>query len=287
METKTQIELEKAKEYFYQLKLIESYNILRRFFDRLPFKPEPQHGEYIGMFIRVLSELGKKNELSFYVTELEKLEPKIQSPMISYQLAVAYVNADPPQLRLAVSLLEKFLKTQIQGDFIAKAKMTLAYCYDSISKDTAAVRKLIFSIEQIEEKSLSYLLETWKAKVLRDEGNYVESEKTLNLLLSYLKPEMDWYSYFTAKIISIGLYRDWGKMNLARQLLVETTQLSKEKPLRTVVRQLTAIRESFVEPKSDEPMILKIGNDKEVVCYQNHEFCFDNSKAFDKLTKLF
>ena len=59
METKIQKELEKAKEYFYQLKLAEAYSILRRYFDRLPFKPEPQHGEYMGMFIRVLSELGK------------------------------------------------------------------------------------------------------------------------------------------------------------------------------------------------------------------------------------
>lgn len=286
METKTQKELERAKDYFYQLKLPESYNILRRYFDRLPFKPEPEHGQYIGMFIRVLSELGKKNELSFYLQELEKLRKKVNCPYITYQLAVTYVNAEPPQLRLATELLEKFLKEHSEGDLVAKAKMTLAYCYDSISKDIASVRLLIFSIKDFEEKSVGYILETWKAKVLRDEGNFLEAEKVLNKLFGHLKSEEDWYSFFTGKIIAIGLYRDWGKTDLARQLLVEAVNLSKEKPLRTVKRQLSLIQESFSQNRANSPLVLKNGEQKSYVCYLENEFELDNSRSFDRLTRL-
>ncbi len=286
METKTQKELEKAREYFYQLKLVECYNILRRYFDRLPFKPEKEHGEFIGMFIRVLSELGKKNELSFYVTELEKLEPKMGCPFITYQLAVAYVNTEPPQTRLAASLLERFLNSHPTGDFEVKAKMTLAFCYDSISNDVAAARKLIFSIGKVEDRSLQFLLETWKAKVFRDEGNFEEAERILNQLLCELKPEIDWYSYFTAKIIFIGLYLDLEKMDLARQLLVETLNLSKEKPLRTVKRQLTSIQESFTHYKNHGPMVFKLGKTKAVISYQDCSLDIDDSRPFEKLAKL-
>lgn len=286
MEMKTQKELEKAKEHFYELRLVECYNILRRYFDRLPFKPEKEHGEYIGIFVRVLSEIGKKNELSFYLSELEKLEPKMFCPFVTYQLAVAYVNAEPPQLKQAVTLLERFLKSQTKGDLAAKAKMTLAYCYDSISKDVAAVKGLIFSINDFEDPSVGFLLETWKAKVFRDEGNFIEAEKTLKNLLNELTPERDWYAYFTAKIIFIGLYRDWEKMDLARQLLVETINLAKEKPLRTIKRQLSVIQESFAEHRAKLPLVVRVGKTGEVISYMDSTLDIDDSKPFEKLTKL-
>jgi len=286
MENKTQKELDKAKEHFYALRLVDCYNILRRYFDRLPFKPEREHGEYIGMFVRVLSEIGKKNELAFYLTELEKLEPKMGCSFVTYQLAVAYVNAEPPQHRQAVELLERFLKSHPTGDLAAKARMTLAYCYDSLYKDVAAVRRLIFSIVDFNDPSIGYLLATWRAKVLRDEGNFLEAEKIINRLLAELKPEKDWYSYFTARIISIGLYRDWGKMDLARQLLVETLNLAKEKPLRTVKRQLAVIQESFADQKVNLPIVFRIGKDAEVISYLNSTIDIDETRPFEKLTKL-
>lgn len=286
METKTQKELEKAREHFYALRLVDCYNILRRYFDRLPFKPERGHGEYIGMFVRVLSEIGKTNELAFYLTELEKLDSRSGSPFISYQLAVAYINFEPPQLKRAANLLEEFIKSQPEADLVAKAKMTLAYCYDSISKDIAAVRQLIFSIDNVDDKSVRFLLETWKAKVLRDESNFVEAEKILITLLQDLKPEIDWYSYFTAKIISIGLYRDWGKTDVARQLLVETLNLAKEKPLRTVKRQLAAIQESFADQRANTPLVVKVGQSGEAISYMSASLDIDESKPFEKLTKL-
>ena len=77
MEEKSSKELEKAKEHFHKGKLLEAYNILRRYYDRLPFKPEKAHAIYIGMFMRVLSELGKRNELNFYMLALEKLQIKL------------------------------------------------------------------------------------------------------------------------------------------------------------------------------------------------------------------
>lgn len=287
METKTQKELDRAKEYFFQLKLAESYSILRRYFDRLPFKPEKEHSEYIGIFVRVLSELGKKNELSFYLHELEKLKDKINCPSITYQLAVVYLNLEPAQIKNSVQLLEKFLKDNPEGDLAAKAKMTLAYCYDSISKDIATARALVFSIKNTEDTSVSNMVETWKAKIYRDEGNFIESEKILNKLFLNLKPEEDWYSFFTAKIISIGLYRDWGKSDLARQLLIETTNLAREKPLKTVKRQLSAIQESFAENQSQSHLTLKNNLKDSWLSYQEVEIQMDESHPVEKLTKLF
>lgn len=287
MELKTQKELAKAKEYFQQLRLSDCYSILRRYFDRLPFKPEEGHAEFIGMFIRVLSELGKKNELNFYKVELEKLEPKSANPSITYQLAMVCVNSEPPQLKTAIVLLEKLLKNGIAGDYSAKAKMTLAYCYDSISRDIATSRNLIFSIDHVEDKSLGYLLETWKAKVFRDEGNFVEAEKVIQKLLQALTAEECWYSYFTAKIISIGLYRSWGKLDLARKLLVETKALAKEKPLRTVQRQLDAIQESFVDEKPVGPIIFKMSRNEPVITYFDHSLELDLSRPNERLAEFF
>jgi hypothetical protein len=286
VENKTQIEIEKARAYFYQLKLADCYNILRRYFDRLPFKPEKGHAEFIGMFARVLSELGKKNELNFYMAELEKLEARMENSEITYQLAMVYVNAEPPKLKLATALLEKLIKTEQTGDYEAKAKMTLAYCYDSTSKDMAAIRELIFSIGPVEDLSVRSLLETWKAKVYRDEGNFEQAEKILGSLLSKLKPEADWYSYFTAKIISIGLYRDWGKENLARKLLLETIAISKEKPLKTVKRQLEYIQASFADEKDESPLIFKMTENKRVLSFRDQSVEIDESRPTEKLASL-
>jgi tetratricopeptide (TPR) repeat protein len=286
MENKTLKELERAKEYFYQLKLIDAYNILRRFFDRLPFKPEREHGEFIGIFIRVLSELDKKNELNFYLLELEKLEPKLDCPFITYQLAMVYVNSEPSQLKRAIELLEQFLKKNPSGDFAAKAKMTLAYCYDSLSNDIAAARKLIFSIQKVEDKKLANLLETWKAKVFRDEGSFVEAENILNRFLVTVTPSQDWYSYFTAKIISIGLYREWNRTNVARQILVEVTQLSRDLPLRTVKRQLASLQESFSEQCPPPSLVLNVNAQNNTLTFCDSRLEFDESHPVDRLTKL-
>lgn len=286
VENKTQIDIEKARGYFYQLKLADCYTILRRYFDRLPFKPEKGHAEFIGMFARVLSELGKKNELNFYLAELEKLETRIGNPEITYQLAMVYVNAEPPKLKLAMALLEKLLKNGQIGDYEAKAKMTLAYCYDSTSKDMAAIRELIFSIGPVEDLAVRNLLETWKAKVYRDEGDFTQAEKILESLLSSLKPESDWYSYFTAKIISIGLYRDWGKEDLARKLLLETISISKDKPLKTVKRQLEFIQASFADEKDDSPLVFKIADNKRVLFFRDQWVEINESKLTEKLASL-
>ncbi|MSP18934.1 MAG: hypothetical protein EXR74_05125 [Bdellovibrionales bacterium] len=284
MELKTQKELAKAKSYFYQLKLIEAYNILRRYFDRLPFKPEKEHAEFIGMFVRILSELGKNSELSFYSSALQKLEKEIESPSITYQLAVVYVNADPPLLKLAIPLLEKLIRTSIAADYEAKAKMTLAYCYDEISNDVAAVRQLIYSIPTSTDLSIQFLIETWKVKIYRDEKNFVEAEKTLKNLLLRLTPEIDWYAYFTAQIIAIGLYQDSGNMNLAKQLLIETAAMAQEKPLKTVKRQLESIQKAFITGKEIGPLVLELKKGHSVLTFLDQMLILNETRLTDKLT---
>ncbi len=284
MELKTQKELAKAKGYFYQLKLVEAYNILRRYFDRLPFKPEKEHAEFIGMFVRILSELGKKNELSFYGSALQKLEKEIESPSITYQLAVVYVNADPPLLKLAIPLLEKIIRTSIATDYEAKAKMTLAYCYDEISNDVAAVRQLIYSIPISTDPSIQFLIETWKVKIYRDEKNFMEAERTLNKLWLRLTPEIDWYAYFTAKIIAIGLYRDSGNIKLAKQLLSETAAMAEEKPLKTVKRQLESIQKAFATGTESGPLVLEIKKGNSILTFLDQMLILNETRLTDKLT---
>ena len=79
MDLKTQKELEKAKELFYDGRLLDSYNIFRRFYDRSAFlSQETGHADYIGYFVRILLELGKDFELKFYLSELEKLSTYIK-----------------------------------------------------------------------------------------------------------------------------------------------------------------------------------------------------------------
>ena len=83
MTPKQTLLLEEAREHFYAWRMLEAYNIFRRFFDRLPFSPEKEHAEYIGPFVRVLFELGKEFELKFYLAELEKLYQKQKHPHIA------------------------------------------------------------------------------------------------------------------------------------------------------------------------------------------------------------
>ena len=106
MDSKTHKQLEEAKGYFYLGRLLEAYGILRRYFDRLPFKPEKGHAEYIGIFARVLLELGKENDLKFYMVELERLYQKSREPAIAYPLAVVYAYLSAPKMESAKAVLE-------------------------------------------------------------------------------------------------------------------------------------------------------------------------------------
>ena len=78
-------QLEKAKVYCYEGRILEAYGILRRYFDRLAFDTEGVHSDYIGVFVRVCLELGKKHELEFYTRRLETFYRQSGDPAAAYQ----------------------------------------------------------------------------------------------------------------------------------------------------------------------------------------------------------
>src|SRR5947207_172667 len=97
METKSLSQLEQARAYFYSGNLSECYSLLRRYFDRLPFRPEPQHADFVGIFCRVLLELGREFELRFYLTELERLYETNKASYVGYTLGVVHSYSSHPQ----------------------------------------------------------------------------------------------------------------------------------------------------------------------------------------------
>jgi hypothetical protein len=242
MNSKNHSELEKAKAYFYQWRLLDAYSIFRRYYDRLPFKPEQEHTEYIGIFVRTLSELGKQYELKFYMSALEKHYEKNPSAEIGYQLAIIYIDADPPQLKTAKSLLETVVKSQDMSSYVAKAKMALAYCYDVLDDDVATCRKLIYSIDDscLDEVMKSFLM-IWKAKVLRDEANYDGAMKILDNVLEKFSPEMDWYTYFYARTIQAGTLIKQQRLTEGREVLEDLKIRCEGKYWKSFRRKVDAI----------------------------------------------
>ena len=65
-------DLERAKVLCHAGDLLETYTLLKRYFDRLPFHAEQEHSQLISMFVWCLGELGRENDLKFYVGQLEK-----------------------------------------------------------------------------------------------------------------------------------------------------------------------------------------------------------------------
>lgn len=163
--------LSQAKGHFYSLRLNEAYTLFRRFFDRLPFNPEQSHAEYIGMFARVLAELGKTSELKFYMGELERWYAKSPDPAIAYQLGVVYSYLPEPRIEAARRLFERLMRDPNAQSYRLKARMMLADYYD-VKNDIAACRQLIFGVEldAIDDFILRLMYRVWRAKILRDEG---------------------------------------------------------------------------------------------------------------------
>ena len=112
----------------------------------------------------------------------------------------------------------------------------------------------------------------------------MEAERTLNKLWLRLTPEIDWYAYFTAKIIAIGLYRDSGNIKLAKQLLSETAAMAEEKPLKTVKRQLESIQKAFATGTESGPLVLEIKKGNSILTFLDQMLILNETRLTDKLT---
>jgi hypothetical protein len=286
MDSKIQKSLEQARAYFYSLKLVESYNILRRYFDRLPFQPEKGHAEFIGMFVRILSELGKEYELNFYLGELEKLHDKYNQPEVTYQLAVVYAYLTEPRLESSRKLLEAIVRNPAAQTYHAKAKMMLADYYDRVNGDVAACRQLIDSIADVSDPVMVPLVKIWKAKVLRDERRFDEAQTQLNEVFDSLRPEENWYAFFCAKIIQAGLFVKRGTPKDVGPIIEEIRALFAGRNFKSVAYQLGAL-EKLV--RSDREMtVLRFTQEasQTILSYENKSLPLNAKSPSDKLLLL-
>lgn len=199
--------LSQAKEHFYALRLLEAYTLFRRFFDRLPFQPEKRHAEYIGMFARVLAELGKTSELKFYMGELERWHARLKDPAIAYQLAIVYSYLPEPRTESARQLFENLMRDPNAHSYRLKARMMLADYYDS-KGDLPTCRQFIFGVEltEIGDPILRTMYCVWRAKILCDELKLDLADDLLTHVFQTVTLESNWYVYWWAKIILARLY---------------------------------------------------------------------------------
>jgi len=286
MEPKTRQQLEQARAYFYAWKLTEAYALLRRFFDRMPFRIEKEHAEYIAIFVRILVELGKTNELKFYVSELEKARERnaaAADPVVLYALAVVYLNLAEARPEAARALLEKVIADPRAVDYHAKAKMFLANYYDRYQDDLAACRLIIDSIGPVEDPSLRVLVDIWRAKLLRDEQRYSEAEALLVTILADLDVTRDWYAYYTAQIVRAILCLRQGRMEEAAGVIETVRRDFQGRPFRSLQIQLDALDKQLEKESSLDCIELIPGDRTSTFVYSSRRLTLKKKSPAEKL----
>lgn len=225
-------DLDKAKELFFSWKLHDAYAIFRRFFDRLPFSPQPEHALYLSYFIRCLLELGKERELNFYLNQIETLSLKWQTDELYYQLAEVSILGSKRNLTYAKEILTKVIANPDSGYLHTKAKMLLAYCYDCEGDSVDACRRIIDSIVDSKDRPTQLNLELWRIKMLRDEGKLELAERKITKFFEGVDPILDWYAYFSGKIILAGFTYFVEIKNKLKNSWLKQKRLSTKAPLK-------------------------------------------------------
>jgi tetratricopeptide (TPR) repeat protein len=286
MESNNHKSLEKAKAFFYSWRMLEAYNIFRRYFDRLPFQPEKEHAEYIGTFVRVLFELGKEFELKFYLTELERHYEKSKAPYIAYALGVVYSYSGQPKMEAAKTIFEEIVKDPEAKSFHPKAKMMLADYY-SRKNDMLACRMLIDSIEvPAEDKTLGVLVEIWRAVIARREKKLSEAKATLETLLAGLTPDVDWYSFFSAKVILAMTYIDEGDIKKAKAIVAEVKAMFEGRHFKSVQVQLDSLDALLKEKTGLGTLKFEQVDDECTFTYANKTLQLKNNSPAERLLLL-
>lgn len=283
MDDKTQKELQRASALFYAGRLAETYQILRRFYDRLPFRQEIEHAHHIGIFARTLLELGKEWELKFYSSELEKLYRTIKSPELGYQLASVLCLGPSKKLKEAKELLGEILKSSCDSLLIAKTKLFLAYCYDHLDNDLSSCRKILSSIEPTGDEVTDFLAEVWKAKILRDEKKYEEAEPKLLGLISKFTLETNWYCKFTAQNVLAILYIRTGRSDEARGLIFELKKVFSTRKFNTVSIALNALERELDKERTLGSLEFSEKQGTLFLSYANRSYEISKTSSAEKL----
>lgn len=286
MDPKLQAQLLEAKEHFYSWRLLEAYTIFRRYFDRIPFRPERGHAEYIGMFVRTLAELGKEYELKFYRSELERHYSITHDAWIAFTLGVVYYHLSEPRLEAARELFEAVVRDPEAKELHAKAKMFLANYYDRVKQDVAACRRLIDSIGPVEDPTLRPLVDIWRAKVLRDEKRIEEAEVMYLEVISTLHPKKDWYPMFSANLGLAILYLDRGDTTRAATIVEEVKRLFEGRQFKSIQVQLKSLEQRLGKRDEIGPLSIHSGDRDIVVTYDNRTLLLRQDSPSEKLLLL-
>lgn len=227
--TDQKAQLDSAREHFYALRFVEAYHVLRRFFDRLPFQPEPDHAEFMGIFARVLSELGKTSELKFYQPILENWYFRTKDGQMGYALAVLYRYLPEPRPESVRKTLEEVLSAPCSDGYRARAKMLLAHYYEWAKNDLVMCRAVIESIEEPGDPNLKTLWLIWRAKILRDQNRFGEALEVLDRVFHSITVDSDWYGFFSAEVILAGILAAKGDRAGALKVVEEVRALFEKK----------------------------------------------------------
>ncbi len=283
MDSKIQKNLEAAKAHFYSLRLVEAYNILRRYYDRLPFQADPEHAEYIGMFARILAELGKEFELHFYLGALEKLRATTKNPVISFQLGMVYFYLKEPRYEAGKKIFEEILRDPKSSTYHAKSKMMLAQYYKTVHNDMGACRQLIDSIGETNDVGLVPLIEIWRGVILLEEKKFDEAESYFRKVLETETLESNWYAVFSAKANLALTAMDRGEPEKATLLVEEIQELFKGKSWKSLSKFMEVIRKQIAETSNPGPMTLKVIDGERILSYERKSLSLNSKLPSDKL----
>lgn len=286
MDSKIHKQLEEAKSLFYSHRLVEAYNILRRFYDRLPFEHRPEHAEYIAMFARILAELGKENDLRFYLSELERLYERDRNPGLGYQLGFIYSYLRDGRPEDARRLFEEILKDPNAKQYHVKSKLMLADYYDTQKNDVGTCRQIIDSIQNVDDPDVNRLVEIWRAKVLRDEGKFEQAEAKLKEILGSLELPRNWYAYFSVQSILANLYLKQKRFEEAEVLIATARQIFENKRFKTMSAQFGELERSIAAARQPSELQLKLNDVEAILSYENKTLPLNVDAPPDKLLML-
>ncbi len=275
--------LEEAREHCRSWRVLEAYNIFRRYFDRLPFSPEKEHAEYIGWFVRTLFELGKDFELKFYLSELEKLYQKRKDPHIAYTLGFIYSFSGPEKMESSRQIFESIVRDSQAANYHAKSKMMLADYY--LRKDDLfSCRTAIESIGPVEDPQLSPLIEIWRAVILRRESKLQEAKDIVVRVILSIDCKREWYAYFSAMNLLAMIHVDTGDLPRAEIAVGELEKLFERGKFQTIRTQIEALQTLIQEKKGSGPVqLVKRDTDFYEVFHKNQSLRLNPKVTQDRL----
>ncbi len=263
--------LEEAREHFYAWRMLDAYNIFRRFFDRLPFSAEKEHAEFIGPFVRVLFELGKEFELKFYLAELEKLYQKQKHPHIAYALGFLYSYSGAEKVEAARQVFESIVRDPSASDFHAKSKMMLAD-YHLRKGDVHAAHLCIDSVGEVEDPTNATLLQIWKAVIARREQKFEQARDLLIAVILTLDCRRNWYSYFSAMNVLAMVHVDLGDLDRAQLAVGELEKLFDQGKFRSVREQIESLQ-CIIQDKKGNGLVRLVKRDTDRYEFFHRDRC--------------